>query len=77
MNKEQLAAQLQDLVGRLMMLEAAAREMGETMVAEDLFTARFSVVAATQRVEPPVEVRDAMLVISVNSNATQEEGVAP
>jgi hypothetical protein len=63
MDREEIARELQALVGRCMSLETAARELGETSAAEDLKQARGFLVAAGQRLEPPPEPREFLVAV--------------
>lgn len=53
MDREELSSEVQDLVGRCMVLETVARKLGETAAVACLERARRFLVAAAQRLEPP------------------------
>lgn len=55
MNREQLAHLIQDEVGRCMIIEAHAAEMGEELAAMGLQAAREFLVQAGREVEPLLE----------------------
>ncbi len=57
MTKDQLASEIQGMVGKCMILEAEAREMGEAKVEMWLGAAREGLVAAARLVEPELEVK--------------------
>lgn len=52
--REELGDRLHDLIGELMLLGASAESLGEVYVSEHLDVARSFVVAAAQRMEPPL-----------------------